>query len=116
MFETRTIGTERRRSQRMPLSIPVDVVSFDSSPPFRGRCNTIDVSFHGCQFFITRPFKHGARLLLDILNTHHTATAYVVRVMPAVPDMKVMLWKIGVALDLPSNYWGVETPPPDWVW
>ena len=114
MPEVQTIGTERRRSQRMLLSVPIIIESLDRLVFFSGRCNTTDVSLHGCQFFISRPFRRGVELRLDIPQTQSTATAHVVRSMPASPDMKVMLWKVGVEFTHPGNYWGVD-PPPDWV-
>ncbi|TAL12206.1 MAG: PilZ domain-containing protein [Nitrospirae bacterium] len=114
MLETQTRGTERRRSHRVLLAAPIIIESLDSLVFFSGRCNTVDVSFHGCQFFISRPFRRGVQLRLDIPHTQHTAIAHVVRSMPAAPDMKVMLWKVGVELAHPGNFWGVESPP-DWV-
>ena len=110
-----TIGTERRRSQRIPLAVPIDVTSVTPSQVFGGRCNTIDVSFHGCQFFITRPFKHGERLLICIPDTQRTTSAHVIRSMPAMPGMSVRLWKVAVDLTQPGNFWEVESPPPDWA-
>ena len=114
MPEVQTIGTERRRSQRILLAVPINIESLDPLLLFSGRCNTADVSFHGCQFFLSRPLKRGVRLRLDIPHTQATATAHVVRSMPAAADMKVMLWKIGVECAHPGNFWGVESPP-DWV-
>ena len=115
MTTAETIGTERRRSQRIPLSIPITIASLEPSLLFSGLCNTLDVSFHGCQFFLSRPFKHGTRLLLESSDTQHTISAHVVRSMPATPDMNVMLWKISVELTHPGNFWGVQSPPPDWI-
>jgi hypothetical protein len=113
-IEMEWVGTERRRSERLRTAVVIYVTSLDPELEFSGRCNTTDVSLHGCQFFIARPFKHGAPLRLDIPDTQRTATARVVRSMPVLPDMNVMLWKVGVELDLPGNCWGVERPPRDW--
>ena len=110
-----TIGTERRLSQRVSLSTPIHIESLDPLVLFSGRCNTADVSFHGCQFFVSRPFQHGVRLRLDIPDTPGTVTAHVVRAMPAAPAMNVRLWKVGVELDHRGNVWKVESPPADWV-
>src|ERR1700752_5298914 len=115
MLIGRTINTERRRSRGMPLADPLDIDSLGPLVPFCGQCNTADVSFRGCQFFITRPFKHGTRLRLEIPKTQATLTALVVRSIPAVPGMKEMLWRVCVELPTPGNYWGVEPPPPDWA-
>ena len=113
----RTVGTERRRSKRIPLSVSVKIESLDHLVLFYGHCNTADVSLHGCQFFVTRPFKRGTRLLLDIRDAYHTISvhAHVVRSLPAAPGMKGMLWRVGVEITNPGNYWGVESPPPDWA-
>ena len=106
-----TVGAERRRSQRIALSLAIDVTNADPSLLFSGRCNTIDVNAHGCQFFLTRPFKHGTPLLISIVDAHQTATAYVVRSMPVSPEMHVRLWKICVEFVRPGNYWEVQSPP-----
>ncbi len=105
---------ERRRSQRIPLAAPINISGLDSLL-FGGRCNTVDVSLHGCQFFITRPMRHGERLRIHVADTDCTVTARVVRSMPAVLDMKVKLWKISVEFESPCNVWGVESAPPDWT-
>ena len=109
-----TVGTERRRSQRIPLTVSIDVTNADPSLLFSGRCNTIDVNAQGCQFFLTRPFKHGTPLLISVVDTYQTVTACVVRSMPASPEMHARLWKIGVEFARPGNYWGVQAPPPSW--
>ena len=124
MLVDQTIGTQRRRSQRIPLSIPIMITSLEPSLLFSGLCNTMDVSFHGCQFFISCPFKHGTRLLLEqhgtrllleIPDMQHTTSARVVRSIPAIQGMQMMLWKVSVELNHPGNLWGVQSPPSDWV-
>ena len=115
MTERQTISTERRRSQRLTMASVVHIVSLDPLLDFSGRCNTINVSLHGCQFFITRPFKHHAWLRLDVPNSNRSVTARVVRSMPASPDINVKLWKVGVKFDRPGNFLGIDAPPPDWV-
>jgi hypothetical protein len=25
------------------------------------------------------------------------------------------LWRVGIALNRPANFWGVPSPPPDWI-
>jgi len=115
MFATEKIGTERRRSQRIALSVPINIASL-APLLFSGRCNTVEVSFHGCQFFLSRPFKQGTQLRLDILDTQHTATAQVVRSISGMPDMQAKIWKICVELDDPGNVWGIASPPLDWAY
>ena len=109
-----TVGVERRRSQRIPFWAPLIVVGLDPLLDFRGRCNTVEASSHGCQFFSPRPFRRGARLRLTIPDGNRTATAHVVRSLPAWPSV-LSIWKIALELDTPGNFWGAESPPQDWV-
>jgi PilZ domain-containing protein len=113
----RAIGTERRRSRRVPLSVPIYITSLDSSTVFWGHCNTIEVSRHGCNFFISLPFRRGTPLLLDIPTARPSAIirCHVVQTMPASPDLKAPLWKVGVEFTQPGNFWNVASPPADWA-
>src|SRR5437016_5411978 len=98
------IGTDRRRSQRVSLSVPIYITSLDSSMVFSGHCNTIEVSFHGCNFFIPLPFRRGTPLLLDIPHSRQPTIirGHVVQSMPASPDLKAPLWKVGVEFTQPG--------------
>ena len=65
---------ERRRSQRIPQSIPLFVRCLDSPCTFGGKLNTVEVSSHGCVINALRPFPRGTELRLDILHGNRTTT------------------------------------------
>jgi len=61
---------ERRRSQRIPQSVPLCVRWVDSPLSFTGNLNTVEVSRHGCVLHALRPFPRGTELRLDLLHGH----------------------------------------------
>ena len=73
---------ERRRSQRIPQSVPLFVRCPDSPFTFGGNLKTIEVSNHGCVIHALRPFPRGTELRLDILQGNRTTTARVVHSDP----------------------------------
>jgi len=36
------------------------------------------------------------------------------RVVNCIPIEK--FWLLGLALDVPANVWGIQSPPEDWTW
>ena len=106
---TNTGGTERRRSQRIPLSVPLLVWSLDSAFAFCKHLSTVDVNDHGCLISVPRPFPHGTPLRLDLLYSDHSITAYVIRSMPA--ETQVKFWNVALELDKPGNFWKVTSLP-----
>ncbi len=104
---------ERRRSQRISLSVPIVVRSLDFPPTFRGNLHTVEVSGHGCVLHALQPFKRNSRLRLDILHHNRTTTARVVHSEPSGP--RVTKWKVALELDKPGNFWSLSAPPPDWL-
>jgi hypothetical protein len=55
---------DRRRSQRIPHSVPLFVTSLDAPLTFVGKVQTVEVSGHGCLIHAPRPFPHGTRCAL----------------------------------------------------
>jgi PilZ domain-containing protein len=104
---------ERRRSQRVPQSVPLFVRCLDSPFTFSGNLNTVEVSSHGCVIHALRPFPRGTGLHLDILNGHRT-TAHVVHSDPIGTGMHLTTWTVALELDKPGDVWMVNPPPPDW--
>ena len=104
---------ERRRSQRIPQSVPLFVRWVDSPLSFAGNLNTVEVSRHGCVVHALRPFPRGTELRLDLLNGHRTATAHVVHSDPIGTGMHLTTWTVALELDQPGDVWMVNPPPPD---
>lgn len=105
---------ERRRSQRIPHSVPLFVTSLDAPLTFVGKVKTVEVSYHGCLIHALRPFPHGTKLRLDIVYGNRTTTARVVHSDPVGTGMQLTTWRVGLELDKPGNVWMVDPPPPDW--
>jgi len=104
---------ERRRSQRIPQSIPLFVRCLDSPFTFGGNLKTVEVSSHGCVIHALRPFPRGTELRLDILHGNRTTTARVVHSDPIGTGMFLTTWTVALELDQPGNIWMVKPPPPD---
>ncbi|TLY12335.1 MAG: PilZ domain-containing protein [Nitrospirae bacterium] len=113
MTATPPTAQERRRSQRVPLSVPLFVRSLDPSYSFTGPLHAIQVSGHGCVLHAPRPFKRGIKLRLVIASRHSSTTARVVHSDPH--GMPAPKWKVALELDKPGNFWGLTSPPPDWL-
>ena len=105
---------ERRRSQRVPQSVPLFVRCLDSPFTFGGNLNTVEVSRHGCVIHALRPFPRGFGLRLEILHGNRTITARVVHSDPIGTGMHLTTWNIALELDKPGDVWLVNPPPPDW--
>ena len=112
MAATATPHADRRRSQRISLSVPLLVVSLDPNLDFSAHLNTREVSGHGCLLSSRRPFRSGTRLRLHLLNDNRTITADVIRSLPV--GIFLSLWKVALELNKPGNFWGVPSPPQDW--
>ena len=105
---------ERRRSQRIPQSVPVFVWCLDSPCTFGGKLNTIEVSSHGCVIHALRPFPRGTKLRLDFLHGNRTTTARVVHSDPIGTGMHHTTWTVALELDKPGNFWMAKSLSPDW--
>lgn len=106
---------ERRRSQRVPQSVPLFVRCLDSPCTFGGNLKTVEVSRHGCVIHALRPFPRGTELRLDILRSNRTTTARVVHSDPIGTGMHLTTWTVALELDKPGDVWMVTPPPPDWA-
>ena len=105
---------ERRRSQRIPQSVPLFVRCLDSPFTFGGNLSTVEVSSHGCVIHALRPFPRGTGLRLDILDGHRTTTARVVHSDPIGTGMHLTTWTVALELDKPGDVWMVNPLQPDW--
>jgi hypothetical protein len=101
-----------RRSTRLPLEIPVLVISLDPSTPFSEESNTTLVNAHGCGLIVPRAIAQGVHVRLEIVSAKRHTTARVAEVVPLGGDPET--WLIGLELDVPGNFWGIEYAPSDW--
>src|SRR5450759_2331099 len=101
-----------RRSTRLPLEVPVLVTSLNTAAPFSARGNTTLVNAHGCGLIVPRALTHGIQVRLEIVSAKRHTTARVAEVVPLGGDPET--WLIGLELDVPGNFWGIEYAPSDW--
>jgi hypothetical protein len=101
-----------RRSTRLPLEVPVLVTSLNTATPFSARGNTTLVNAHGCGLILPGEVAHGIRVRLEIVSAKRHTTARVAEVVPLGGDPET--WLVGLELDVPGNFWGIEYAPSDW--
>lgn len=101
-------GTERRRSPRLPLRVPVMIACGDQ----REASWTVSVSENGALVTATRPIESGQRVSLLNVATGRSTVAWVVA--PLLPDAKEAArglaggdFRIAIRLDEPdAAFWG----------
>lgn len=101
-----------RRSTRLPLEVPVRVTSLDPASPLAEDCNTTLVNAHGCGLIAKREIPRGLRVRLEIVSARRHTTAVVSETVPLGGDPET--WLIGLELDVPGNFWGIDYAPADW--
>ena len=101
-----------RRSTRLPLEVPVLVTSLNAAAPFSEQCNTTLVNAHGCGLIAPRAIAHGIKVRLEIVSAKRHTTALVAEVVPLGGDPET--WLVGLELEVPGNFWGIEYAPSDW--
>jgi hypothetical protein len=101
-----------RRSTRLPLEVPVLVTSLNPAVTFSEQCNTTLVNAHGCGLIVPRELAQGIQVRLEIVSAKRHTTARVAEVVPLGGDPET--WLVGLELDVPGNFWGIEYAPTDW--
>jgi PilZ domain len=101
-----------RRSTRLPLEVPVLLTSLNAAPPFSEQCNTTLVNAHGCGLIVPRVLAQGIQVRLEIVSAKRHTTARVAEVVPLGGDPET--WLVGLELDVPGNFWGIDYAPSDW--
>jgi hypothetical protein len=101
-----------RRSTRLPLEVPVLVTSLHPTVPYSEQCNTTLVNAHGCGLIAPRALAHGIQVRLEIVSAKRHTTARVAEVVPLGGDPET--WLVGLELDVPGNFWGIDYAPSDW--
>lgn len=102
-----------RRSTRLLLEIPVVVSSLDPEIDFSEECRTSVINAHGCGVTVPRPLPPGTRVSLEIVRSGQQACARVAHVIPLESDSET--WLLGIEMEKPGNFWGLEYPPSDWT-
>ena len=101
-----------RRSTRLPLEIPVLVTSLNAAVTLSDQGTTTLVNAHGCGLIIQRPVPNHIQVRLDIVSAGRHTTGKIAEVVPLGGEPES--WLLGIELDIPGNFWGIEYAPSDW--
>ena len=101
-----------RRSTRLSLEVPVLLTSLDDVLPFSVPGNTTLVNAHGCGVVAGHEFAQDMKVQIEIVSAKRRTTARVAVVVPLGGDPET--WLVGLELDVPGNFWGIEYAPSDW--
>jgi len=101
-----------RRSTRLPLEIPIVVTSLDPGLAFSEECRTTLVNAHGCGLVTTHSLPRDLAVQVEIISSKRRITARVADVVSLGGDPET--WLLGLELDTPGNFWGIEYAPSDW--
>lgn len=102
-----------RRSQRVCLSVPIQVVkSNPGKAPATESTRTLVVSAHGALFVLEMPVQTGELLLIKHYKTHEQL---VCRVVNFTPDQSGK-FEVAVEFEQPApRFWRIAFPPSDWT-
>jgi len=101
------------RSTRLSLEIPVLFASLDHNHEFSELCKTTVVNAHGCGLIAHRTLEYGTPVRLEIRTSKRNATARVAEVVSLGGQPES--WLLGIELDQPGDFWGIEYAPADWI-
>jgi hypothetical protein len=101
-----------RRSTRLPLEVPILVTSLDAALEFSEECKTTLVNAHGCGLITLSALPRDLPVRLEIVPSKRNTTARVADVVSLGGSPET--WLVGMELDSPGNFWGIEYAPSDW--
>ena len=108
------VGKDLRRSSRITISIPLEILGRDSDgSEIRVAATTKYVNKHGALLLADQPFPIETEITLQIPHQDRTAQATVVWVSQEKDASERT--GLGVELAEAENFWGVQFPPDDWV-
>jgi hypothetical protein len=110
--ETSWLAANRRRSQRVLMTIPVRVSGqLGAGLPFEEDAHTRAISAHGALLLVSTPVHRGQRLTLSNVQTRAALECVVAHIDRRQSDQP----QVGVEFALPNPmFWHVAFPPKDW--
>jgi len=110
--ETSWLAANRRRSQRVLVTIPVRVSGQKGAgSPFEEETHTRAISAHGALLLVSTPVHRGQRLTLSNVQTKAALECVVAHIDRRQSDHP----QVGVEFALPNPmFWHVAFPPKDW--
>lgn len=109
---------EGRRSTRVEHPVTLIVLGKNGlGQPFQEKTASVSVNLHGCRYPSRHEYPVGSWVGLQVVNPDRQARSPLIRAQVRsvhTPDSPRELFQIGVELEIPSNVWGLSTPPEDW--
>jgi hypothetical protein len=113
-----TSGSEKRRSSRVPASIPITVSGVDAlGEAFRELTSTLSVSCNGCKYKSKNYVQRDSLVTIEITHQNPRLSPRVVRGRAKWVQRPRNLreqYEIGLEFVVSGNVWGIASPPPDW--
>ena len=113
-----TSGSEKRRSSRVPASIPITVSGVDAlGEAFRELTSTLSVSCNGCKYKSKNYVQRDSLVTIEIMRANPRLIPRVVRGRAKWVQRPRNLreqYEIGLEFVVSGNVWGLASPPPDW--
>lgn len=111
--ETSWLAANRRRSQRVLMTLPVRVSGqTGTAPPFAEEAHTLAISAHGALIALGAPVYRGQRLTLSNMQTKDALECVVAHI----DRFQGQQIQVGVEFMLPNpTFWHVAFPPKDWT-
>lgn len=104
------MGVEKRRSDRLLLTVPLRIHGTDPrGVAFKEDARTVTLNRHGARIQVSHPLRSGQTVRLLNLVSHHEADFRVVG-PTAPPSEKGSEWGVE-CLDSKENIWGIQFPP-----
>ena len=111
-------GMEGRRSTRVEHPVTLIVLGKNGlGQPFQEKTASVSVNLHGCRYPSRHEYPVGSWVGLQVIHPDRQARSPLIRAQVRsvhTPDSPRELFQIGVELEIPSNVWGLSTPPEDW--
>ncbi|MGC2331104.1 MAG: PilZ domain-containing protein [Candidatus Acidiferrales bacterium] len=113
-----TSGSEKRRSSRVPLAVPITVSGVDAlGEPFRELTTTLSVSCNGCKYKSKNYVQRDSLVTLEVMHPNPRLSSRVVKGRARWVQRPRNLreqYEIGLEFIVSGNVWGLQSPPPDW--
>jgi len=115
---TGTAGSEKRRSSRVPLTVPITVSGVDAlGEPFRELTTTLSVSCNGCKYKSKNYVQRDSLVTIEVTHTNPRLSPRVVKGRARWVQRPRNLreqYEVGLEFIVSGNVWGLQSPPPDW--
>ena len=86
------------------------ITSIDPAFPFTETCKTFVVNAHGGAILSRQPLSEGLPVRIALPTLNRAATGHVLNCGLVTAG----IYAIGIRLDVPGNFGGVDRPPSDW--